>query len=104
MSSPLQPFLGQLVSALFEYLGDRQFALLADPPAWLSQLWGPDIPVQQSVSLGETSSFLEGFLSEAVDFWGASQPDSLDSGAWLEKSASGVEFPMQPTSLSLWHR
>lgn len=101
MSSPLQPFLRQLGYALFEYLGDGQFALLVDPPAWLSQLWGPDLAVQQSVSLGETSSFLEGFLSEAVDFWGASQPDSLDSGAWIETSASGVEIPLQATALRL---
>jgi signal transduction histidine kinase/HPt (histidine-containing phosphotransfer) domain-containing protein/ActR/RegA family two-component response regulator len=104
MSSPLQAFLRQLGYALFEYLGDGQFALLVVPPAWLSQLWGPDIAVQQSVSLGETSSFLEGFLSEAVDFWGASQPDSLDSGAWIEKSASGVEIPLQATALRLENR
>jgi hypothetical protein len=56
------------------------------------------------VSLGETSSFLEGFLSEAVDFWGASQPDSLDSGAWIEKSASGMEIPLQATALRLENR
>lgn len=104
MSSPLQPFLRQLGYALFEYLGDGQLALLVDPPAWLLQLWGPDIAVQQSVSVGETSSFLEGFLSEAVDFWGASQPDSLDSGAWIEKSASGVEIPLQATALRLENR
>ena len=104
MSSPLQPFLRQLGYALFEYLGDGQFALLVDPPAWLSQLWGPDIAVQQSVSLGKTSSFLESFLSEAVDFWGASQPDSLDSGAWIETSASFVEIPLQATALRLENR
>ncbi len=56
------------------------------------------------MSLGETSSFLEGFLSEAVDFWGASQPDSLDSGAWIEKSASGMEIPLQATALRLENR
>jgi len=77
---------------------------LVDPPAWLSQLWGPDIAVQQPVPLGETSSFLEGFLSEAVDFWGASQPDSLDSGEWIEVSASGVEIPLQATALRLENR
>jgi signal transduction histidine kinase len=104
MSSPLQPFLRQLGYALFEYLGDGQFARLADPPAWLSQLWGPDIAFPQRVSFAGKSPFLENFLSEAADFWGASQPDSLDSGAWIEKSASGTEIPLQATALHLENR
>ena len=41
MSSPLQPFLRQLGYALFEYLGDRQFALLVDPPALAFATLGP---------------------------------------------------------------
>jgi signal transduction histidine kinase/DNA-binding NarL/FixJ family response regulator len=101
MSSPLQPFLRQLGYALFEYLGDGRFALVAEPPSWLSQLWGADIAVQHHLSLAGKSLFLEGFLSEAVDFWGAAQSGSLDSGEWIEKFSSGSEIPLQATALLL---
>lgn len=104
MPSPLQPFLRQLGYALFEYLGDGRFAPLVDPPAWFSQLWGVDAPVQQPLSLAEKSPFLENFLPEAVDFWSTSQPGSLDSGAWIEKPASGAEIPLQATALLLQGR
>ena len=104
MPSPLQPFLRQLGYALFEHLGDGRFFLLADPPAWLSQLWGADTTAQQRLALAEKSRFLENFLSEAVNFWGAAQPGSLDSGAWVEKSSSGAEIPLQATALLLESR
>src|SRR5208283_4907029 len=104
MSSPVQPFLRQLGYALLEYLGDGRFAPLIDPPAWFSQLWGVDAPVQQPLSLAEKSPFLENFLPEAVDFWSASRPGSLDSGAWIEKPASGAEIPLQATALLLLGR
>ncbi|HEY1467896.1 MAG TPA: response regulator [Candidatus Acidoferrum sp.] len=104
MSSPLQPFLRHFGYALFEYLGEAQFTLLADPPDWLSQLWGAEIAVQKPLSLAEKSPFLENFISEAVDFWSAAEPGSLDSGAWIEKSASGAEFPLQATALLLQGR
>jgi signal transduction histidine kinase/HPt (histidine-containing phosphotransfer) domain-containing protein len=98
MAAPLQPFLRQLGYVLFEYLGDGRFALLADPPAWLWEFWGVDTAVQQPLSLAEKSPFLENFLSDAVDFWSAAQPGSLDSGAWIEKSSSGAEIPLQATA------
>jgi signal transduction histidine kinase/CheY-like chemotaxis protein len=104
MASPLQPFLRQLGYALFEYLGEGHFAVLADPPSWLSQLWGAEIAVQQSVSLAEKSPFLENFLSDAVDFWGTEQSGSRDSGAWIEKPSSGPEIPLQATALLLENR
>ena len=104
MASPLQPFLRQLDYALFEHRGDGRFALLADPPAWLSQLWGEESATQQHLSLAEKSPFLENFLSDAVDFWSAAQSGSLDSGAWLEKSSSGTEIPLQATALLLENR
>jgi signal transduction histidine kinase/HPt (histidine-containing phosphotransfer) domain-containing protein len=105
MSSPLQPFLRQLGYALFEYLGDGRFALLIDPPAWLSQLWGVNTAAQgQPLSLAEKSPFLENFLSEAVDFWGSAQLGSLDSGAWIEESSYGAEIPLQAMALLLQGR
>ncbi len=104
MSSPLQPFLRQLGYALLEHLGDGRFAPLLDPPAWFSQLWGVGAAVEQPLSLAEKSPFLENFLAEAVDFWSASQPGALDSGAWIEKPASGAEIPLQATALLLLGR
>jgi signal transduction histidine kinase/CheY-like chemotaxis protein len=104
MSSSLQPFLRRLGYALFEYVGDGQFAPLADPPDWLPQLWGAGMAAQQPLSLAEKSPFLENFLSEAVEFWSAAQPGSLDSGAWIEKSSSGSEIPLQATALFLESR
>ncbi len=104
MSSPLQPFLRQLGYALFEHLGDGRFFLLADPPAWLSQLWGTDTAAQQRLTLAEKSPFLENFLAEAMNFWSAARPGSLESGAWVEKSSSGAEIPLQARALLLGNR
>jgi signal transduction histidine kinase/CheY-like chemotaxis protein len=104
MSSPLQSFLHQLGYALFEHLGDGRFSLLSDPPAWLSQLWGEDTAAPHHLPLAEKSPFLENFLSEAVNFWSAARPGSLDSGAWIEKTSSDTEIPLQATALLLENR
>ena len=57
-----------------------------------------------ALALAEKSPFLENFLTEAVNFWSAAQPGSLDSGAWVEKSSSGAEIPLQATALLLENR
>lgn len=101
MSLPLQPFLQQLGYALFEYLGEGQFALLGVPPFWFAQLWGSGTSVQKKLSLSEKSSFLETFLSEAESFWNDRRPGALDSGAWVEESTSREGIPLQATALLL---
>ena len=57
-----------------------------------------------ALALAEKSPFLENFLTEAVNFWSSAQPGSLDSGAWVEKSSSGAEIPLQATALLLENR
>ncbi len=104
MASPLQPFLRQLGYALFEYLGDGKFSFLGDPPPWFAQLWGAETSNQKELVLSEKSPFLESFLFEAVSFWSAGKSGALDSGAWVERSASGEEIPLQATALFLERR
>lgn len=101
MSFPLQPFLHQLGYALFEYLGEGQFALLGVPPFWFAQLWGSGTSVQKKLSLSEKSPFLETFLQEAESFWNDRRPGALDSGAWVEQSFSSEGIPLQATALLL---
>jgi signal transduction histidine kinase/CheY-like chemotaxis protein len=101
MVPPLQSFLRQLGYGLFEYLGDRQFALLGDPPQWFSQIWNGEPAADKRLNLSNKSPFLEAFLAEAESFWTAREPGELDSGIWIEKSAAQKEFPLQATALLL---
>jgi signal transduction histidine kinase/CheY-like chemotaxis protein len=101
MDSSLQAFLRQSGYALFEYAGDAQFTLLTEAPPWFVQLWGPETAGQKKLSLSDKFPFLGSFLPEAIDFWTAVQPGSLDSGAWIEKSTSGEEIPLLANALNL---
>jgi signal transduction histidine kinase/CheY-like chemotaxis protein len=104
MASPLQSFLRQLGYALFQYMGNGQFVLLGDPPPWFASLWGLQATVQRKFTLSEKSAFLEGFLPQAESFWDARQSGVLDSGSWIEKSASLAEVPLRAMALLLEER
>jgi signal transduction histidine kinase/HPt (histidine-containing phosphotransfer) domain-containing protein/ActR/RegA family two-component response regulator len=101
MASLLQPFLRQLGYAIFEYLGDGQFALLDEPPSWLENFWGSAAAIQNKFNLSQKSEFLESFLPEAESFWAARQSGVLDSGYWIEESASRAEVPLRATAVLL---
>jgi signal transduction histidine kinase/HPt (histidine-containing phosphotransfer) domain-containing protein/ActR/RegA family two-component response regulator len=81
--------------ALCEDRGDRQFALLYDPPEWFREVWGPDVRAGEVLALADRSPFLEAFLTDAEEYWSSDATSPLESGAWIEQAASDREIPLE---------
>jgi signal transduction histidine kinase/HPt (histidine-containing phosphotransfer) domain-containing protein/ActR/RegA family two-component response regulator len=95
----LQNFLRQQDYALLEYLGDGSFALLAEPPQWFREIWGPQPTDANSFHLGETSPFLENFLIDAEVYWGADSASESPAEGWIERTRDGKEIPLDVLAL-----
>jgi signal transduction histidine kinase/CheY-like chemotaxis protein len=105
MSLTLQEFLQQQGYALCEYLGDGEFCLLAEPPAWFAEIWHLPETEKKPLRLGDDSPFLEGFLTEAEAFWQSRAAGVLPSGAWIERSHGDLgaicEIPLEALALTI---
>jgi signal transduction histidine kinase/DNA-binding NarL/FixJ family response regulator/HPt (histidine-containing phosphotransfer) domain-containing protein len=100
-NSIFESFLAGQGYALFEYLGDGDFRLLGDWPAWCANIWGAQPSGDQLISLGDKSPFLENFLVDAEEFWRTRSPGSANSGNWIERGADGREIPLEASARSL---
>ena len=99
-ASPPKNLLRHLGYALCEDRAGHRFVLLADPPAWFQDVWGPQA-AGDLVVLGERAPFLEAFLSEAAEHWGSDAETPLTSGVWVERGSSGREVPLEATAWRL---
>ena len=99
MAFPPQTFFRELGYALLEHRGEGNFVLLSEPPEWFVELWGTAQCSSTTIPLAEKSTFLEAFLAEAQNCWGA--PDSAEcrSEVWVESTATGREIPLQATAI-----
>jgi signal transduction histidine kinase/DNA-binding NarL/FixJ family response regulator/HPt (histidine-containing phosphotransfer) domain-containing protein len=100
-NSIFESFLAGQGYALFEYLGDGDFRLLGEWPAWCANIWGAQPSGDQLISLGDKSPFLENFLVDAEEFWRTRSPGSANSGNWIERGADGREIPLEASARSL---
>lgn len=100
MSQVLQSFPMEMGFALLEYRGG-EFHPIADLPKWFSELWTEAAKGSGPIPLTEQSPFLENFLLEAEDFWNSPGSAACQSEAWIEKSSSGREIPVQAKALFL---
>ena len=100
-NSIFESFLAGQGYALFEYLGDGDFRLLGEWPAWCANIWGAQPSGDQLISLGDKSPFLENFLVDAEEFWRTRAPGSANSGNWIERGADGREIPLEASARSL---
>ena len=97
-TSIIEPFFAAQGYALFEYLGDGNFRLVAGWPSWCADIWGAPPLGERPIRLGDKSPFLENFLFEAADFWNSKAPGSLNSGNWLERGASAKDVPLEASA------
>jgi signal transduction histidine kinase/CheY-like chemotaxis protein/HPt (histidine-containing phosphotransfer) domain-containing protein len=98
MKSLLPGFLREQGYALIEPKDDGPFALLGDPPAWFTEIWGP-IGTPGGVTLGEASPFLESFLEDARAFWKSGSAGVCASGTWIEQTREGKQIPLEAVAL-----
>jgi signal transduction histidine kinase/HPt (histidine-containing phosphotransfer) domain-containing protein len=92
--------------AAFEYLGDGNARAMAQPPAFLGELFAEqpresDSAPDDSVRLGDAMPFLENFLFDAESFWSSQTQGRIESGMWTEKTAAGREISLDATALWL---
>jgi signal transduction histidine kinase len=96
-----QALIRQQGFALFEYLGDRTFRLVAEPPDFWHDLPGVGHATETPIKLGDQFPFLDQFLIEAERIWASRSDTCAESGFWIEKSISGRELALEARALWL---
>jgi K+-sensing histidine kinase KdpD len=70
--------------AVLRHIGDNEFELAGDVPRWLSELW-PECRGGRALRPQDRFVYLEYFLEEAAEVWGARASKSwISSGPWTE--------------------
>lgn len=85
--------------ALFEFRDDGVFVPLIPVSAWCKSVW----PIKRGkpIRLGDSSPFLENFMTEAEEFWASKSLGSVNSGNWIERDPSGNETPLEAFAFRL---
>ncbi len=99
MADLLQPVVRALGYAVLEIRDEGTSVLVSKPPAWFDEIWGSSQAGDATIAFFERSPFLAAFLEEAEAQWSSSKPSECHSGAWIERSATGTEIPLQATAL-----
>ena len=97
--SLFESFLADQGYALFESLGDGDFSVAGDCPAWCRDAFV--VQSGERVRLAENSPFLENFLVDAEEFWNTKSEGSASSGNWIEHGKNGRDIPLEAFALSL---
>jgi signal transduction histidine kinase/CheY-like chemotaxis protein/HPt (histidine-containing phosphotransfer) domain-containing protein len=101
-SNPLfESFLAGQGYALFESLGDGDFAAVGNSPAWCRDIFEIQAETGKRNRLAEHSPFLENFLVDAEEFWSTKSEGSASSGNWIERGKTGRDIPLEAFALSL---
>jgi signal transduction histidine kinase len=103
--APYDPLFRALESALLEQGSGGRWFLVSPLPGWLgrSALSGPAVGATDPPEFvpGEGPTFLESFLEEASEHWGAGRSAPLSSLPWCERDAAGREWGLQALALVL---
>ena len=101
-SNPLfETFLAGQGYALFEFLGDGDFAAVGICPAWCRDVFEIQSETGKRSRLAENSPFLDNFLVDANEFWNTKSEGSASSGNWIERGKNGRDIPLEAFALSL---
>lgn len=96
--------LSNLEILVLEYQGDQLFQIVGTPPSWYQKLMGSNREHPATIQLVETFPFLTYFLEDALQFWQTAQPQSLESGLWIEVDQVGTEIPLEASALRMADR
>jgi signal transduction histidine kinase/CheY-like chemotaxis protein len=100
-NSLFESFLADQGYALFESLGDGDFSVVGNCPAWCRELFAIQSETGKRHRLAESSPFLENFLVDAEEFWNTKSEGSASSGNWIERGKNGRDIPLEAFALSL---
>jgi signal transduction histidine kinase/CheY-like chemotaxis protein len=100
-NSLFESFLADQGYALFESLGNSDFSVAGNCPAWCRDAFGIQSEAGGRIHLAEDSPFLENFLVDAEEFWNTKSEGSASSGNWIEHGKNGRDIPLEAFALSL---
>src|ERR1700733_16168716 len=100
-NSLFESFLADQGYALFESLGNSDFSVAGNCPAWCRDAFGIQSEAGGRIHLAEDSPFLENFLVDAEEFWNTKSEGSASSGNWIEHGKNGRDIPLEAFAPSL---
>ena len=97
--------LERLGYAVFEDAGGGALTLVGPPPEWFLRAFGEEAAKGGRYVPGDTSPFLENFLSVAEAAWGESSAAEggrrAESGEWIERGADGRDIALEAEAFLL---
>ncbi len=100
-NSLFESFLASQGYALFESLGEGEYSVVGNAPAWCRNIFEVGSGGGARVRLAESSPFLENFLADAEESWNSKSEGSASSGNWIERDKNDREVPLEAFALSL---
>jgi signal transduction histidine kinase len=102
-ASLLAHMLAAMDTVVMERLADGTFRLLSAVPAWFTSLYPEAAAQSEGLQPGQVFPFLDNFLIDAEQFWGAQGAGQLKSGPWSEIAPTGQEYDLEASALCLGH-